>query len=53
MALKKEGWPAPGRAKCKWAKEIAPHIDVENNKSSSFRVFRDGIKKVAEEATGL
>jgi hypothetical protein len=47
-ALKKEGWPAPGRAKCKWAKKIAPHIDVDANRSQSFGVFRDGVRKLAD-----
>jgi hypothetical protein len=45
-ALKKEGWPAPGRAKCKWAENIAPHVDVEANKSRSFQVFRDGVRNL-------
>lgn len=49
-ALKKEGWPAPGRAKCEWATKIAPHIDVDANASPSFGAFRDGIKRIAEEA---
>lgn len=52
-ALKKEGWPAPGRAKCEWARQIAPHIDVEANQSPSFGAFRDGIRRLAEEAAEL
>jgi len=51
-ALKKEGWPAPGRAKCEWARQIAPHIDVDANKSPSFGVFRDGIRRLAKVAVG-
>jgi len=30
-----------------WAKEICPHMDVENNCSPSFICFRDGIRKMA------
>lgn len=30
-----------------WAKNIAPHLDVENNQSRSFQVFRDGIRNLA------
>lgn len=52
-ALKKEGWPAPGRAKCEWAQKITPYVDVDANKSPSFNVFRDGIRKLAEETPGL
>ncbi len=42
--LKKLGWFHMGQAKCKWAENIAPHLDVENNQSKSFQVFRDGIR---------
>ena len=45
--LKALGYPPAGRAKCDWAKEIAPHMDVERNKSKSFRVFRDGVRSLA------
>lgn len=46
-ALKKQGWPAPGRAKCEWAKRIGPLLDVEGNQSKSFQVFRDGVRNLA------
>lgn len=46
--LKQLGWPHIGQAKCEWAKNIAPHLDVESNKSNSFQVFRDGIKSFTE-----
>ena len=46
-ALKKQGWPAPGRAKCEWAERIGPHIDIEANQSKSFQVFRDGVRSLA------
>ena len=46
-ALKQKGFPHTGVAKCEWAKNIAPHMDIENNQSKSFQVFRDGIRKLA------
>ncbi len=46
-ALTKEGWPAPGRAKCEWARKIAQYVDVETNRSKSFQVFRDGMRNLA------
>ena len=41
------GWPHTGYAKCEWATNIAPHLNVESNQSRSFQVFRDGIKNLA------
>ena len=41
------GWPYTGRAKCEWAQNIAPLLDVDNNESKSFQVFRDGIRDLA------
>ncbi len=35
--------------KQKWAARIARNMDVENNHSPSFRVFRDGIRKLAKQ----
>lgn len=46
--LKDRGWPAPGQAKCEWARTIAPLMDVEGNMSPSFCVFRDGVRSLAE-----
>ena len=46
--LKKSSYPATGRAKCEWAKNIAPHLDVDRNRSRSFQVFRDGVKALSE-----
>jgi hypothetical protein len=46
--LKKLGWPYTGQAKCKWAENIAPHLDVNANSSKSFQVFRDGIRNLAD-----
>jgi hypothetical protein len=48
-AIRKEGWPLPGQIKHTWAKEIGPYMDVERNESTSFRKFRDGLRRVAEE----
>ena len=45
--LKQLGWPYTGQAKCEWAKNIAPHLDVESNQSRSFQTFRNGIRNLA------
>lgn len=45
--LKREGYPVAGEAKSEWARNIAPHMDVDQNQSKSFQVFRDGIRKLA------
>ena len=45
--LKRAGYPEAGQAKCEWAGKIAPHMDVDQNQSKSFQVFRDGIRKLA------
>ena len=45
--LKRAGYPEAGQAKCEWARNIAPHLDVNGNQSKSFQVFRDGIRKLA------
>ena len=50
--LKQLGWPHTGRAKCEWANNIAPYLDVENNQSKSFQVFRNGIRNLLEEGPG-
>ncbi len=51
--LKQLGWPHTGRAKCEWATNIAPYMDIEANKSRSFQVFRDGIRTLMVEGQGL
>ncbi len=48
VRLKPLGYPAAGAAKCEWAEKIAPHMDVERNRSESFQVFRDGVRRLAE-----
>ena len=45
--LKRIGYPETGAAKSDWALNIAPHMDVDQNQSKSFQVFRDGIRKLA------
>lgn len=45
--LKKLGYPEIGKAKCGWAKDIAPHMNVDRNRSASFQVFRDGVRRLA------
>ena len=45
--LKESGYPVTGNAKCDWAENIAPCMDVDENRSPSFRVFRDGVRKLA------
>jgi hypothetical protein len=35
--------------KVRAAEEIAPHMDVENNNSKSFQVFRDGLRRLVNE----
>ncbi len=47
--LKDLGYPQIGIAKSEWSQRIAPHIDVEKNKSKSFQVFRDGLRKLADQ----
>ena len=50
--LQRLGWPHTGQIKCEWANNIAPHLDVENNQSRSFQVFRDGIRNLMQEGRG-
>ncbi|HED04305.1 MAG TPA: DUF4276 family protein [Candidatus Fraserbacteria bacterium] len=45
--LERLGWPHTGQAKCEWASNIAPHLDVDRNQSRSFQAFRDGIRNLA------
>lgn len=40
-------WPASGQAKCEWAEKIAPRMDVDCNRSRSFQVFRNGVRRLA------
>ena len=47
-ALKTEGWPAPGQAKCEWAKRIGPYMEPKRNCSPSFQYFYRGVCAFAE-----
>ena len=47
QALKKQGWVQIGRKKCEWAEKIAPFLGVDRNRSKSFQVFRDGLRRLA------
>lgn len=38
----------PLEQKQEWAKAIVPLMDVEGNRSPSFRVFRDGLRRLAD-----
>ena len=46
-ALSAQGYQAIGKAKSDWATKIAPHIDVDNNRSESFCYFRNKVRDLA------
>lgn len=35
-----------GLLKTVFARQVAPHMDIENNRSKSFQIFRDGLIKI-------
>lgn len=43
--LCEQGWQKIGETKCQWAKEIAPHMDVNANRSPSFCEFVSDIRE--------
>lgn len=45
--LKKGGYRNVGKAKCEWAAHIPPHMDVDANRSPSFCLFRDTVRRLA------
>ena len=47
-ALKARTRYASAEQKRLWARDIAPRLDPHRNRSHSFRVFRDGIRRLAE-----
>ena len=49
--LKKLGYPRAGQIKCEWAEKIAPYMNVENNRSKSFQVFRDTVRELVDSKT--
>lgn len=46
QAIKKAGWPLPGKIKHEWAENIGLHMVPANNLSPSFCKFRDGLKRL-------
>ena len=49
-ALTKKGRQMVGRQKSIWAEKIAPRMDVESNKSPSFRYFKDTLQNLSQQA---
>lgn len=47
-ALSVKGWQLIGAEKSAWAKEIAPHMNVNSNKSPSFNYFKSKIMELIE-----
>lgn len=45
-SLSQKGWQVVGAEKFRWAAEIAPKMNVEDNKSPSFCFFRDQIRSL-------
>ena len=52
-ALSKKGWHAVGKEKSRWAEDISPSMDVDNNYSPSFRYFRNAVRVLATPAEDL
>jgi len=46
--LLSQGYPKIGMEKCQWAEKIAPHMNLEENKSPSFQCFRRGIETLLQ-----
>jgi Domain of unknown function (DUF4276) len=49
--LQKYGYHTSGFRKLELATDVAPHMDVESNRSTSFQVFRDGPRRLVSEGT--
>ena len=47
LRLKTLGYREAGEAKCKWAEQITPNMNVDRNQSISFQMFRDGVRRLA------
>ncbi|MEH2166768.1 MAG: DUF4276 family protein [Nostoc sp.] len=45
--LKKYGYET-GLQKIDFAEKVSPHMDVENNLSRSFQIFRDGLRSIVK-----
>lgn len=50
--LRDRGYHASGLKKLEAAAEIASCMDIESNKSKSFQVFRDGLRRLVNEGDG-
>lgn len=48
--LRQHGYHQTGLRKLEVADGIAPHMDVETNRSRSFEVFRDGLRRLVKGA---
>ena len=46
-SAKLKSYPVTGTVKCDWARAITPCMNADENRSPSFRVFRDGVRKLA------
>lgn len=46
-AMQRHGYHAGGLAKIRLAREVAPHMDPERNRSESFCRFRDALRELA------
>ncbi len=51
LALSAKGWQATGSEKSVWSEKITPHMDVENNASTSFCYFREKLRELADSMT--
>lgn len=47
--MQRHGYYRPGLAKYECAGSVARHMDVERNRSRSFQVFRDGLRRLMSE----
>ena len=47
LRLSRAGYREIGKTKRQWAEQIAPHMDIDQNGSKSFQVFRDGVRNLA------
>lgn len=46
-ALSAKGWRAVGTEKSRWAEQITPHMNIENNKSPSFKYFKKKLNELS------
>ena len=47
ISLSSKGYQVIGMEKSVWSEKIAPHMDVDNNASNSFRYFRDKLRHLS------